>query len=113
MDIPTNIQNIIVKENTTYDEIRKVIINATKEVEQEMWEVDTKLLSFPVKLTTDELFHLIEFFFLHEYDEGVYVHIYETDGIINVECDHNSAFFMLALIGIFAIGVLVIVFLLA
>lgn len=112
MDIPTNIQDIIDKENTTYDEIRKIIINATKEVEQEMWEVDTKLLSFPVKLSSNELHHLIEFFFLHEYDEGVYVHMYETDGIINVECDHNSAFFMLALIGIFAIGVFIAVLIL-
>lgn len=112
MNIPTNIQDILTKEKMTYDQIRQVLINATKEVEQEIWEVDTKILNFPVNLNVNELHDLIEFFFLNEYDEGVYIRMYEIDNIINVECDHNSPFFMLALIGVFAIGVFVVAFML-
>lgn len=97
MDMTNEVKNIITKLDMSYEDIRIILLNATCEVEQELWEINTNMLTFPVKLNKNELHDLIEYFFLTEHDEGVYVTMYENKNVIVVECDHNPGFLMLVL----------------
>lgn len=107
MEYPKAVEKIILKEGSTYDELKQIIVDSLKEIDQEVWEIEIETLMFPVKLSEDELFELIEFFFLNEYDQAVYVNIYSSEGKINIECDRHFGGFMLALTAIFSIGVII------
>lgn len=97
MDMTSEVKNIITKLDIDYEDIRLILLNATDEIEQEVWQVDKNRLNFPTELNKDELHELIEYFFLTEYDEGVYITMYDNRNIIVVECDHNPGFLMLVL----------------
>lgn len=106
MDIPSSIEKIIVKEGINYQELRQIIINAITEVDQEVWEIKIDMLTFPVKLNKNELYEFIQFFFLYEYDEAVYVSIYSSDNKITVECDKYFSRFMSIFVSILALGII-------
>jgi hypothetical protein len=89
MNIPKEVSNILIKEQMSYEEIRQILLNATKEVEQEIWEIDSNLLTFPIELNDNELHELIDYFFQTEYDDGVIVNMYRCENIITVECSHG------------------------
>jgi len=108
MNMTNEIKNIITKLDTNYEDVRIILTNATCEVEQEIWEVDTNKLTFSSKLNKNELHDLIEYFFLTEYDEGVYVSMYENKNIIVVECDHSPVSLMLALISLVVIATFIL-----
>lgn len=107
MECPKVIEKIMLKEGSTYEELRQIIVDALKEVDQEVWEIELDTFKFPVELNENEMFELLEFFFLNEYDKAVYVHIYSNDGKIEIECDRCFDGSMLALISILSIAVIV------
>ncbi len=109
MEYPKVIEKIILKEGSTYEELRQIIIDNIQEVEQDLWEFEIDKLKFPIKLSDNEVFEFLEFFFLHEYDKSVYVNIYTSEGKIVVECDRCFEGSMLAFISIFTIGIITLI----
>ncbi|MDD2377059.1 MAG: hypothetical protein PHD15_06765 [Clostridia bacterium] len=99
------IQETITKEGISYKELKEIIITAIEVVDDNSWKVIKDKLVFPIELNNEEIFELIEYFFLEEYDVAVYVDMYYNKNEFLVEGDKHFGGLMFALITIFCIGI--------
>jgi|GEM_PF-2299178 len=105
MKMPIRIEKIIMKEGISYKELKDIVINATVVIDDDTSKIMLDQLTFPVKLTDEEIFEFIEFFYLDEYDSGARIIMYDTPNEILVENDNHFGGFMLAFVGILFLGV--------
>jgi len=105
MQIPHYIEQTIQKQGVPYKDLSEIISNAVVTLDDDTRKIITKNLTFPVPMTNEELFEFIEFYFLYEFDEAVYLDMYATTGEISIQTDKHFGGFMLALVGILFVGV--------
>jgi len=113
MKTPRYIEEIITKEGVPYKELKEIIMNATVAVDDNSWNVTKDKLVFPVELNKEEIFELVEYYFLEAFDNAVYLDMYYSPTEFHVEGDKHYGIFMLALTVIFFIGVIAFIIMIA
>lgn len=109
MEITNNIKKIIQKEGIPLKELLDIVLAAIVVVDDNSWKIIIDQLLFPVELNNDELFELIEFYFINEYDGVGYINMYYAPNEIFIDGDKNYGIFWLALILVFSIAIIAII----
>jgi len=106
MKIPNNIEKIITKEGIPYEDLRDIILKAIVVIDEDTWKITIDKLTFPVTLNNEEIFELIEFYYLNEYDIAAYITMNNRPNEILVEGDKHFGGIMLIFTAILFFGVL-------